>query len=204
MALVAGVDSSTQSTTVELRDLESGGVVAVASAPHPPTQPPRSEQAPDDWWNALVEAFAQLSAHAGDVAAMSIAGQQHGLVVLDRSDSPLRSAKLWNDTESAPQAAELVDAIGADTWAQACGSVPVASFTITKLAWMVQHEPESVPSIARVMLPHDYLTFRLTGTHVTDRGDASGGGWFDARQGVYRDDLLAVPSRASPPREASP
>jgi len=192
MALVAGVDSSTQSTTVELRDLDSGTVVAVARAPHPPTSPPCSEQDPEEWWRALIDAFAQLGDHVAGVTALSIAGQQHGLVILDHDDSPIRAAKLWNDTESAPQAEALVSDLGAEAWAQACGSVPVASFTITKLAWLVQHEPEYVSRIARVMLPHDYLTYRLTGAHVTDRGDASGGGWFDASRGNYRDDLLAL------------
>ncbi len=192
MALVAGVDSSTQSTTVEIRDLDSGAVVAVGRAPHAATQPPRSEQDPEDWWRALVGAFAQVSDHVAGVRAVAIAGQQHGLVVLDQADTPLRPAKLWNDTESAPQASALVDEIGEGAWAEACGSVPVASFTITKLAWLVQNHPSLINSIARVMLPHDYLTFRLTGAHVTDRGDASGTGWFDSRQGSYREDLLAL------------
>lgn len=192
MPLVAGVDSSTQSTKVELRDLSSGAVVATGRGAHPPTEPPRSEQDPGAWWEALVEAFAATGPARKDVVALSVAGQQHGLVVLDDDDRPLRPAKLWNDTESAPQAAALVDALGADAWATACGSVPVASFTITKLAWLVEHHPDLVPRIARVMLPHDYLTYRLTGAHITDRGDASGGGWFDATAGNYRDDLLAL------------
>ena len=189
-ALAAGVDSSTQSTKVELRDIDSGELVARATASHPPTSPPVSEQHPEAWWTALVECFAQLSTHSRDVVAISVAGQQHGLVLLDDHGVPLRPAKLWNDTASAPQADRLVAEYGAASWAQACGSVPVASFTITKLAWVVEHEPELVDRIARIMLPHDYLTWRLTGRHVTDRGDASGTGWFDPRANVYRDDLL--------------
>ncbi len=190
--LVAGVDSSTQSTKVELRDLESGAIVATGRAPHPPTEPPCSEQDPEGWWSALIEAFRQVAEYSESVVAVSIAGQQHGLVVLDHTDTPLRPAKLWNDTQSAPQARALVEALGAESWAAACGSVPVASFTITKLAWLVENEPDVVAGIARVMLPHDYITYRLTGQHVTDRGDASGGGWFDPRSGLYRDDLLAL------------
>lgn len=192
MPLVAGVDSSTQSTKVELRDIESGAVIASGRAAHPPTEPPRSEQDPRAWWDALVEAFAATGDARRDVVALSVAGQQHGLVVLGHDGAPLREAKLWNDTESAPQADRLVAAIGPAAWAAACGSVPVAAFTITKLAWLVENHPELVPAIDRVMLPHDYLTFRLTGEAVTDRGDASGGGWFDRATGEYRSDLLAL------------
>ena len=188
--LAAGVDSSTQSTKVELRDIDTGELVARATALHPATAPPVSEQHPEAWWTALVECFAQMSDHRDDVVAISVAGQQHGLVLLDDSGVPLRPAKLWNDTTSAPQAERLVAEYGAASWAQACGSVPVASFTITKLAWVVEHEPELVDRITRIMLPHDYLTWRLTGRHVTDRGDASGTGWFDPRANTYRDDLL--------------
>lgn len=189
-ALAAGVDSSTQSTKVELRDIDTGELVARAGSPHPPTSPPVSEQDPQAWWIALAECFAQLSSHSRDVVAISVAAQQHGLVLLDDHGLPLRPAKLWNDTTSAPQAERLVAEYGAARWAQACGSVPVASFTVTKLAWVVENEPELVDRIAQIMLPHDYLTWRLTGRHVTDRGDASGTGWFDLRRAEYRIDLL--------------
>ena len=190
MPLVAGVDSSTQSTKVELRDLDTGVVVASGRAAHPATEPPRSEQDPRAWWDALTAAFAATGDARSDVVAVSVAGQQHGLVVLSDDGEPLRSAKLWNDTESAPQAARLVEQLGATTWAEACGSVPVAAFTITKLAWLVETEPDLIARIGHVMLPHDYLTLRLTGQAVTDRGDASGGGWFDHASGEYRNDLL--------------
>ena len=192
MPLVAGVDSSTQSCKVELRDLDTGDVVAVGRASHPPTSPPRSEQDPVSWWSALVEAFAATGSARADVAAIGVGGQQHGMVVLGADDQPLRAAKLWNDTESAPQAASLTEQVGAETWAQRVGSVPVASFTITKLAWLVEHEPDQVAAIAKVMLPHDYLNLRLTGVHATDRGDASGSGWFDASTGECAAELLAL------------
>lgn len=192
MPLVAGVDSSTQSTKVELRDLDSGAVVASGRAAHPPTAPPRSEQDPRAWWDALAEAFAATGDARREVVAVSVAGQQHGLVVLDRDGAPVRAAKLWNDTESAPQAAQLVERLGPAAWAAACGSVPVPAFTITKLAWLVETHPELVDRIDRVMLPHDYLTYRLTGEAVTDRGDASGSGWYDPASGRYAPDLLEI------------
>lgn len=193
MPLVAGVDSSTSSCKVEIRDADSGEVVATGRAPHPPTTPPRSEQHPQHWW----EAFEAAAAEAGVFdrnrpAAIAIAGQQHGLVVLDAGGSPLRPAKLWNDTESADDADALVAALGAGAWAAACGSVPLAAFTITKLRWLRRCEPEVFRRAARVLLPHDWLTAQLTGRVTTDRGDASGTGWWSPREGRYRLDLLAL------------
>lgn len=190
--LVVGVDSSTQSTKVEARDIDTGEVVARGSAAHPPTTPPVSEQDPAAWWDALTDAMHQLGRHRSEVVAMSVAGQQHGLVVLDADGVPLRPAKLWNDTTSAPQADRMVEALGADRWASATGSVPVAAFTITKLAWVAEHEPDLFAEVAKVMLPHDYLTWRLTGEHVTDRGDASGTGWFDPTEGHVLVELLGA------------
>lgn len=192
MPLVLGVDSSTQSTKVEARDIETGQVVARGHAAHPPTTPPVSEQDPVAWWVALTAAIAQIGDHRSDVVAISVAGQQHGLVLLDDDGRPLRPAKLWNDTTSAPQAARLVELLGAERWAAMTGSVPVAAFTITKLAWVAEHEPGLLDRVAKVMLPHDYLTWRLTAQHVTDRGDASGSGWFDPTSGTVLPDLLGA------------
>ena len=191
-ALVAGVDSSTTATKVEVRELDSGRIVGRGSAPHPTTHPPRSEQDPAAWWNAFESAWQQ--AGAPDVTAISVAGQQHGMVVLDDRRSIVRPAKLWNDTESAPDAAWLIGQLagGRDGWADACGLVPVASFTITKLSWLHRSEPDSWRRLAHVLLPHDWLTFQLTGNLVTDRGDASGTGYWSAATGEYRFDLLAI------------
>lgn len=188
--LVVGVDSSTQSVKVEARSLATGALVAAGSARHPATTPPVSEQDPEAWWSALVAAFEALGDARADVVAVSVAGQQHGLVLLDDAGSVLRPAKLWNDTTSAPQADRLVASLGAERWAALTGSVPVASFTVTKLAWVAEHEPDVLARAARVMLPHDYLTWRLTGEHVTDRGDASGSGWYDPVAGRVHVELL--------------
>lgn len=189
MGVVAGVDSSTQSCTVELRDSQDGRLLGTGRSPHPPTSPPVSEQHPDDWWRAfglaLAAALDAAALGAGDVDAISVAAQCHGLVLLDDHDRPLRAAKLWNDTTSSPQAAALVAEAGAGAWAHAVGSVPTAAFTITKLAWVAQHEPEHLDRAARVLLPHDYLTYRLTGRAVTDRSEASGTGYYAAHEGRY-------------------
>ena len=192
MDLVAGIDSSTTATKVEVRELASGRIVGHGSAPHPSTHPPRSEQDPAAWWAAFESAWQQ--AGAPQVSAISVAGQQHGMVALDEQRRVIRPAKLWNDTESAPDAAWLVGQLpgGRAAWADACGLVPVASFTITKLSWMHRCEPDAWLRLAHVVLPHDWITFQLTGRLTTDRGDASGTGYWSAATGAYRDDLLAV------------
>ena len=190
--LVCGIDSSTQSTKVEVRALADGTLIATGRAIHPPTNPPVSEQDPRAWWDALRTAFAHVAEHLGEVGAVAVAGQQHGLVVVDAEGQPLRDAKLWNDTTSAPQATALTERLGAQAWAQACGLVPVASFTVSKLAWLAEHEPDNLARVDRVMLPHDYLTWRLCGEHVTDRGDASGTGWWSPRRDRYDTELLGT------------
>ena len=198
MALVLGIDSSTQSVKVEVREAYSGAVRGIGRAIHPPTTPPRSEQDPEAWWLALAAAVGHALAQARetgpevDVAAISVAGQQHAMVVLDSSGQVLRPAKLWNDTESAPESAGLIDALRPPGWANACGSVPVPSFTITKLAWLATHEPDSFARLATVLLPHDWLTYRLSGQIVTDRGDASGTGYWSPREERWRIDLLEM------------
>lgn len=192
MKLVAGVDSSTQSTKVELREIETGHLIATGRAGHPSVHPPVSEQDPESWWGALVSALSQIADHLGEVEAISVVGQQHGLVCLDGDGDPMRPAKLWNDTTSATQARALVDRLGAEAWSQRCGLVPVSSITITKLAWLMEHEPHVVAEAHAFMLPHDFLTFRLTGERVTDRGDASGTGWWSPISEAYEPELLGL------------
>ena len=194
MSLVAGVDSSTQSTKVEIRDVETGRLVGSGSAPHPATHPPRSEQDPSAWWDAFETALTTAMPTNASLDAISVAGQQHGMVALDAAGAVIRPAKLWNDTESAPDAGWLLKQLpgGAAEWARACGSVPTASFTITKLSWLHRTEPDNWARLATVLLPHDWMTYRLTGNLVTDRGDASGTGYWSGATGEYCWDLLAV------------
>ncbi|MGH3648953.1 MAG: FGGY family carbohydrate kinase, partial [Micromonosporaceae bacterium] len=187
MTLVAGIDSSTQSCKVVVYDAETGAVVRQARAPHPDT----TEVDPRLWWDAWVEASSGL---LDGVRALAVAGQQHGMVTLDEAGDVVRPALLWNDTRSAQAAADLVAELGGpDAWATAVGSVPVASFTVTKLRWLASHEPALADRVARVLLPHDWLTWRILGPGsqpVTDRGDASGTGYWSPYTGEYRDDLL--------------
>ena len=193
--LVAGVDSSTQSCTVLVVDAADGTVVRSGRAPHPDG----SEVDPEAWWRALQEAIAAAGGLDG-VAAVSVGGQQHGMVALDAGGAVIRPALLWNDTRSAGAAADLTAELGAQTWAEATGSVPVASFTATKLRWLADHEPQHADRVAAVALPHDWLTWRLRGTGrlddlVTDRSDASGTGYYDPAAGTYRRDLLDLALR---------
>jgi xylulokinase len=194
MRLVIGVDSSTQSTKVEIRRLDDGALLASASAPHPPTNPPRSEQDPESWWRALVAAISDAGRRVplSDVAAISVAAQQQGLVALDASGRVIRPAKLWNDTESAPEISALIESLGSAGFAESCGSVPTASFVLAKLAWLKHREPENFNRLAHALLPHDWITWRLSGNFVTDRGDASGTAYWSPRDGTYHFDLLAM------------
>lgn len=182
-AAVLGVDSSTQSCKVEVRELGTGRLLGRGSAPHPPAFPPKSEQQPHDWVSALIAATHSALASCAqqpDVRAISVAAQCHGLVLLDNCGQVLRAAKLWNDTTGSPNLERLVDRIGARRWVMRIGSLPTAAFTIAKLAWVAEHEPGLLDRLATVLLPHDYLTYWLTGERVTDRSDASGTGYFDA------------------------
>lgn len=198
MPLVAGIDSSTQSCKVVVRDATSGERVRRGSAPHPSG----TEVDPERWWEALEAAIADAGG-LDDVAAVAVAGQQHGMVCLDAEGRVVRPALLWNDTRSADAAEQLIHELGdgdrsrgAQAWVDAVGTVPVASLTVTKLRWLADHEPRAADRVAAVALPHDWLTWRLSGcqgigTLVTDRSDASGTGYFDASADSYRVDLLA-------------
>ncbi|NKY51387.1 xylulokinase [Nocardia vermiculata] len=197
MATVAGVDSSTRSCKIVVCDADNGAVLARGQAPHPDG----TEVAPEAWWAALQQAGEGL---LDTVDAVSIAGQQHGLVALDDSHRPVRDALLWNDVRSAAAADDLVAELGGpQAWLDAVGSVPVAAFTAAKLRWMADHEPGLADRVARVMLPHDYLTWRLRGggdaVPTTDRSDASGTGYWSATAGRYRDDLLSRAFRGRTP-----
>ena len=200
MALVAGIDSSTQSCKVIVCDADTGTVIRSASAPHPDG----TEVDPQAWWSALQSA---VSAAGGfdDVAAVSVGAQQHGMVCLDDGGRVVRNALLWNDTRSSDAAVDLIDELGGPgEWATRIGVVPVAAITVTKLRWLADHEPEHAAATAAVCLPHDWLTWRLSGSSDigdlrTDRSDASGTGYFSSATGRYDVDLLEMGLRGKRP-----
>jgi xylulokinase len=207
MTLVAGVDSSTQSCKVVIRDAATGALVRSGRASHPDG----TEVDPQHWWTALQSAIADAGG-LDDVEALSVGGQQHGMVALDAAGQVIRPALLWNDTRSAQAAVDLIAELassaaedtpeapdGAAAWAAAIGSVPVASLTVTKLRWLRDAEPENAARVAAVALPHDWLTWRLAGygpdnpdlsALTTDRSDASGTGYWSPFTEDYRRDLL--------------
>lgn len=189
MTLVLGIDSSTQSTKALLVDAADGTVVDARTAPHPPG----TEVDPRAWLAAYDEATAGLLERA---EAIAVGGQQHGLVALGADGEPVRDALLWNDTRSADAARALVDEMGGpDACAAAVGSVLVASFTAAKLRWVRDHEPANAARVREVLLPHDYVSRHASapGTpSFTDRGDASGTGYFDATTATWRPDLAAA------------
>ncbi|MER5886424.1 xylulokinase [Streptomyces sp. NPDC001941] len=197
-AVVIGVDSSTQSTKAVLVDAATGRTLAVGRAPHRVTGTAGARESdPEQWWRALADAVGQglkaSGAPASAVTALAVAGQQHGLVVLDGTGRPVRPALLWNDTRSAPQAAALTDELGGPrAWTARTGSVPVAAVTAAKWRWLYENEPAAASSAAAVRLPHDFLTERLCGHAVTDPGDASGTGWYSTATGTYDAELLEL------------
>jgi xylulokinase len=180
-----GVDSSTQSVKVVALDLETGQIVAEGRAPHSgeDTQDPR------DWWAALVAATRDCVNPDLNPFAISIGGQQHGCVTLDAEGTPVCPAPLWNNVDAAPDADRLNER--AD-FASAVGTRLVGSITISKLAHLARSGPDDLARTAAVCLPHDYLTYRLTGNLVSDRGDASGTGWWSPGEHRDRRDLLAL------------
>lgn len=210
MALVLGVDSSTQSCKVVVIDTATGSIVREGRAVHPDG----TSVDPEAWWQALRVAIADAGG-LDDVEAWSIGGQQHGLVALDTEGRVIRDALLWNDTRSAQAASDLIAEFGASALAERTGLVPVASFTITKLRWLRDAEPENAARVAAVALPHDWLTWRLRGFGpenpvldelVTDRSDASGTGYWSPSSGEYDHDLLiaALGHDATLPRVLGP
>src|SRR4051794_6196122 len=205
MTLVAGVDSSTQSVKIVVCDLETGAIVRTGRAAHPDgTEVPATA-----WLTAYQEATADPALLDG-VTALAVGGQQHGMVTLDEDGELVRDALLWNDNRSAPDAVDLIAELGGSTvWADAVGSVPVASMTVSKIRWLARAEPENAARTAAVVLPHDWLSWQIGGRSfapATDRGDASGTCYFDATGNRYRNDLvqLAVGHDLDLPRVAAP
>ena len=184
-SVVLGADSSTQSTKVIAVDTESGEIVGEGRAPHSGLD----IQHPSEWWHALVAATRSAVSPDMRVEGLSVDGQQHGMVVLDADDEVIRPAPLWNNVAAAPDA-ERLNAMA--DFGHEVGTRLVASITIAKLAHLARTAPDDLARTAAVGLPHDWLNLQLTGNLATDRGEASGSGWWSPRDGRERRDLLAL------------
>ena len=188
--LIAGVDSSTQSVKIVVRKAHSGELVAEAKAPHPDG----TEVDPIAWWQALQKVINEVGG-LEKISAISIAGQQHGMVALNSQGEVIRPALLWNDTRSADAAIEINTEVV--NISERVGSALVASFTASKIRWMAKNERDNSSKVAAICLPHDYLSWKLSGSTnlndlVTDRSDASGTGYFDGVKNVYDKEILKL------------
>jgi len=191
--LFVGVDSGTQSTKVLLVDGDTGKIVASGSAPHrfvDGLPPGHLEQHPEDWFIALETVLGEVldspEVHAGDVRAIGVSGQQHGLVALDAAGEVIRPAKLWCDTSTVTQCDEILDKIGGlSRMIELTGNGVPPGFTASKIAWLKEHEPANYARLHTLLLPHDYLNYRLTGKRRMECGDASGTALLDVRRRVW-------------------
>lgn len=190
-----GIDTSTTSSKALLID-EAGNVVAVASSPHT-LQTPRplwSEQDPAEWWHAVTQSIRRVLQQAGvrgdDVAAVGLTGQMHGLVLLDADGNVLRPAILWNDQRTQAQCDAIHTRIGRRRFIQTTGNVALTGFTAPKILWVAEHEPDLYARVRHILLPKDYVRYRLTGTYAMDKADAAGTALFDLRQRTWATDLI--------------
>jgi xylulokinase len=197
MSSLVGLDVGT--TGVKALAVSSEGEVLARieeayalSTPHPGW----AEQDPEDWWRATESALARLA--VADLAGIGLSGQMHGLVVLDERERLLRPAILWNDQRTAAECAEIEERIGLRRLVELTGNRALPGFTAPKLLWLRRHEPEVYERIAHVLLPKDYVRFRLTGERAIEATDASGTLLFDvARRGSRRS---RDPARVASPR----
>ena len=204
-----GIDCGTQGTKAVLRDASSGAILAVGRAPHRlvSRDDGTSEQDPAWWIDALTIAVREATrGERSEVAGIGVSGQQHGLVCLDERDRPVRAAKLWNDTTTSAESAELTQRLGGrGRVLELIGNLVLTGYTAPKVMWLAAHEPAAYARTARMCLPHDYLDLWLTGRFVTEPGDASGTAYFDIRARRYSEAVLTAIdaerdwSRALPP-----
>ena len=175
--LYIGIDLGTSACKLLLVD-EGGAVRSEVMKEYPLSfpRPGWSEQDPEDWWRAVTEGVPELLAgfDAAQVAGIGAGGQMHGLVALDGHDNVIRPAMLWNDGRTAKEVDYLNETIGRDRLSQYTANIAFAGFTAPKLLWMREKEPDNFKRIRKIMLPKDYINYKLTGVHCTDYSDASG------------------------------
>ena len=190
-----GIDLGTSALKLLLMD-EAGRIQSIVSRSYPLSMPRPgwSEQDPADWVRAAFEGIRELTADVdrASVRGIGVAGQMHGLVALDETDRVLRPAILWNDGRTEEETAWLNGTVGTELLAAETGNIAFAGFTAPKLLWMRKQEPELFRRIARIMLPKDYLVYKLTGVHATDCSDASGMLLFDVQHRRWSEKMLEL------------
>ncbi|GAA3921961.1 FGGY family carbohydrate kinase [Streptomyces gulbargensis] len=207
MGIVAGLDSSAEFTRIVVCDTDTGAVLRQGYAPHP-GEPKAADVDPQSWLLSLGEAA--TGGLLEGVEAIGVSAQQHGVVPLDAQGALVRPALVGNDKRAQVAAAELVESLGGrEAWSEAVGTVPRAGLPVAKLRWLARTEPEQARRVAMVLQPHDWLVWQLLGRPVrrtTDRGAASGTGYWSARTGAYRPDLveLALGHQAALPEVLGP
>lgn len=212
MRYFLGLDISTTGSKALLVD-ENGIVVGVAVSPHTlqTPQPLWSEQDPREWWQAAVEAIHRVLAESGisgtEVVAVGLTGQMHGLVLLDAQGEVLRPAILWNDQRTQAQCDEIHRRIGRERFIHITGNVALTGFTAPKILWVKQHEPEVYARAAHVLLPKDYVRYRLTGLQAMDKADGAGTVLLDLRARDWSEEILTaleIPRAWMPPLYEGP
>lgn len=189
MALVLGVAFGPRATQVEVRHADSGRLVASGHARHVDLGPDVDIDDPTAWWRSLVAAVAQAGER--EIAAIAVCGSHPGLVLLDGAGAVLRPLQPWEDAAGERDAARLRSALGADRWARQAGMLPGARSAVTRLAWLRRTDPRTFERMGAALLPHDWLTYRLSGRPVTDRGSASLTGAWSPRHEDWIQEVVA-------------
>ena len=193
--LFIGIDLGTSSTKLLLSD-EKGNILNTVSKDYPLIfpHPGWSEQDPELWWKACAEGIPELlkGFDASSVAGIGSGGQMHGLVALDKDDNVIRPAILWNDGRTAEEVVYLNEEIGRKKLSELTANIAFAGFTAPKILWMKKNEPENFERISKIMLPKDYINYRLTGVHCCDYSDASGMLLLDVKNKKWSREMLDI------------
>ena len=195
MEYYIGVDLGTSSLKLLLLN-EDGAILKTVSEEYPVYYPHSgwSEQSPDDWWAALTSGMKKLIAEVekDHIKGIGVAGQMHGLVILDKSNEVIRPVILWNDGRTSSQTAYLNEVVGQEKLAEYTANIAFAGFTAPKILWVKENEPENFAKIQKIMLPKDYINYRLTGTFATDYSDAAGMLLVDVKNKCWSAQMLDI------------
>jgi len=195
MKYYIGADLGTSALKLLLVD-SCGEIVKTVTRTYPVQypQPAWSEQNPEDWWSAFVLGVKELTneTDTSQIKGIGVGGQMHGLVILDENNNVIRPAILWNDGRTDKETAYLNEVIGQEKLSQFTANIAFAGFTAPKLLWLKNNEPENFEKICKIMLPKDYINYKLTGVHCTDYSDASGMLLLDVKNKCWSNEMLEI------------